>query len=424
MDKSDSEATVERPLYMQLASRTSEQIAKLMDEPSEDSEAHDPVLFTELLLRDAVTERASDIHLEPYSGGLRVRFRIDGVLLDAMSLPTDTGGTLLRHLKALGGLDPLPAARPASAGRTIKIGGTTVDARTSVAPCVYGEKLAIRLLDVPQQVQQIGRLGMDSVSEEKVRGWLERVTGTFVVCGPTGSGKTTTLYSLLHELKTTNRSVVTIEDPVEYRVEGITQMEVDRYHSMDFAEGLRASLRLDPDYLMLGEIRDEDTARVAMSAAGTGRVLMTTLHSKDAVGVLTALRNWGVDDFQSASALRVVVAQRLVRTLCEHCKEQSDGPDASDREWLKNIGREAPPVVWRSVGCSHCHDLGYSGRTGVFEVWRVDGEDAELILARTDDHKMRAHLRERNHEFMVDDALRKVGLGILDLRQIKHLAGG
>ncbi|MGI9336183.1 MAG: GspE/PulE family protein [Gammaproteobacteria bacterium] len=422
--ETDSEATVERPLYAQLASRSSAEVAKLSEEIADGDETVDPVEFTELLLHDAVHERASDIHLEPYSNGMRVRFRIDGILLDAMSLPHDTGGTLQRHLKALGGLDPLPAARPASAGRTIKIGGTTVDARTSVAPCVYGEKLAIRLLDVPQQVQQIGRLGMDSASETKVRGWLERVTGTFVVCGPTGSGKTTTLYSLLHELKTTNRSVVTIEDPVEYRVEGITQMEVDRHHHLDFAEGLRASLRLDPDYLMLGEIRDAETARIAMSAAGTGRVLMTTLHSKDAVGVLTALRNWNVDDFQSASALRVVVAQRLIRTLCEDCKEISDGPDPSDREWLKNIGREAPKQIWRAVGCSQCKDLGYVGRTGVFEVWRVDGEDAELILARKDDHKMRAHLRERQHEFMVDDALRKVERGITDMRQIKHLASG
>ena len=260
MDTSDSEATVERPLYQQLASRTSEQIAKLMDEPSEDSEVHDPVLFTELLLRDAATERASDIHLEPYSGGIRVRFRIDGVLLDAMSLPTDTGGTLLRHLKALGGLDPLPAARPASAGRTIQIGGTTVDARTSVAPCVYGEKLAIRLLDVPQQVQQIGRLGMDSVSEEKVRGWLERVTGTFVVCGPTGSGKTTTLYSSLVQINKSETKIITTEDPVEYQLPGINQIQVHPKIGLTFSHSLRSILRHDPDVVLVGEIRDLETA--------------------------------------------------------------------------------------------------------------------------------------------------------------------
>ncbi len=254
-----------RPLYGELTQRFQDQLERFEERAGEegpDVEDDDIVQFTALLLQDAVRERASDVHLEPGPSGVRVRFRIDGVLLDTMSLPPAAGGTLSRHLKALCGLDPVPAARPASAGREVRMGDTVVDVRASVSPCVFGEKIVLRLLDVPQQVQQIGRLGLDPDAETQIRGWLEHVAGTFVVCGPTGSGKTTTLYSLLHELKGTNRSVVTIEDPVEYRVEGITQIEVEARQRLTFADGLRASLRLDPDYLMLGEIRDHSGASI------------------------------------------------------------------------------------------------------------------------------------------------------------------
>ena len=414
-----------RPLYSNLAERVASRVEALEGAPPDDTGDDEQILeFTQLLLQDAVKARASDIHFEPWSEGVRVRFRVDGVLLDTMSLTTEVGGTVMRHMKALCGLDPVPAARPQSSSRMVRVDEAHIDVRASVSPCVYGEKFVLRLLDVPQQVQQISRLGMDGESESKIRGWLEHVTGTFVVCGPTGSGKTTTLYSLLHELKRTNRSVVTIEDPAEYRVEGITQIEVDSRHRISFADGLRASLRLDPDYLMLGEIRDPETARVAMTAAGTGRVLMTTLHSKDAVGVLTALRNWGIDDFQIASALRVVVAQRLVRTLCTHCREEVDAPDRAEAEWLKATGRETPDRLYRAVGCSQCNDQGYLGRTGIFEVWRVGGQDAETILEHVPDNVLRHKLAERGHVFMVDDALKKVAQGITDLRQVRHLAGG
>lgn len=414
-----------RPLYSQFARKFTEELDTGHEDPASAADPlEDATYFTELLLEDAIRERASDVHFEPHATGVRVRFRIDGVLLDTMNLPRETGGTITRHVKALGGLDPTPAARPASAGRTVRVGNSAIEVRTSVAPCVFGEKVVLRLLDMPMQVQNLSALGLLDEDESHIRGWLEHVTGTFVVCGPTGSGKTTTLYSLLHELKNTNRSVVTIEDPVEYRVEGITQMEVDNHQRVDFAEGLRAMLRLDPDYLMLGEIRDAPTARVAMTAAGTGRVLMTTLHSKDAVGVLTALRNWGIDDFQAASALRVVVAQRLVRRLCTDCREEAEGPTQAEADWLAAIGRAVPPRIFHAVGCSHCNDLGYRGRVGLFEVWRVSAQDAEGILSRSDDHSMRRALRERGHRFLIDDALDKVGQGITDFRQVKALAGG
>ncbi len=416
-----------RPIYKQLSEGLSKQVNDLVEADAEGAEAEaetDAVHFTELLLEDAVRERATDLHLEPYAEGVRVRFRIDGVLLDTISLPAGAGGMVLRHLKALCGIDPVPTVRPVSAGRSILIGGQVTELRTTVAPCVFGEKVAVRLLDAGKDVQRLGGLGLDAVSEQQVGNWLEHVAGTFIVCGPTGSGKTTTLYSLLHELKNMNRSVVTVEDPVEYRIDGVTQIQVDRAQKLDFAEGLRAMLRLDPDHLMLGEIRDLETARVAMTAAGTGRVLMTTLHSKDAVGVLTALRNWGIDDFQTASALRVVVAQRLIRKLCPSCREEIDTPDNIEKEWLRTTGRDLPERMWRAVGCGRCNDVGYRGRTGIFEVWRVNSDDSDRILERMDDHRMRAALTERGHKFMIDDALTKVGSGVLDLREVRHLFSG
>ncbi len=409
-----------RPIHEQFTRRISEEVERVEgDLPPADEE--DSVHFADLLFQDALRAGATDIHFDPIADGIRVRFRIDGVLFDTMALDGEKGWAFMRHIKATCGQDPVPSSRPTSTGRQIIVNGQTLDIRASNAPCVFGEKLAIRILNMQQQIQRIGRLGMDADAEAQIQDWAENVTGTFVVCGPTGSGKTTTLYTLLHELRQTNRSVITIEDPVEYRIDGVTQLQVSERQNLSFPEGLRASLRLDPDYLMLGEIRDPETARVAMSAAGTGRVLMTTLHSKDAVGVLTALRNWGIDNFQMASALRVIVAQRLVRRLCESCREVSDGPTNAERDWLSAIGKEVPETLWRPVGCEKCNGLGYSGRTGIFEVWRVGPQDADNILEQKSDQWMRRQLAEGGHRFMLDDALAKVARGITDLRQVRQL---
>tara|TARA_B100000676_G_C18090063_1_gene858794 strand:+ start:5212 stop:6483 length:1272 start_codon:yes stop_codon:yes gene_type:complete len=411
-----------RPIYGQFRKNTKEQVEQVSESAAPVSD-QDSVLFADLLLQDAVRGRASDIHLEPDSNGIRVRFRIDGVLLDTMMMDPELGWNVLRHIKAMFGLAPVPSVRPASTGRNIQIGGTSMDVRASVVPCVFGEKVTLRLLNLPAQVQQVGRLGLGPEAEAQIQEWSEHVSGTFIVCGPTGSGKTTTLYALLHELRGTIRSVVTIEDPVEYRIDGVTQLEVHE-RNLSFTDGLRASLRLDPDCLMLGEIRDPETARVAMTAAGTGRVLMTTLHSKDAVGALTALRNWGIDNYQIASALRVIVAQRLVRRLCEHCKEEVDGPTKAERDWLESINKPIPERLWHPVGCEHCNGLGYAGRTGIFEIWRVGPGDAEQILEQRDDQSIRRQLSASGHRFMLDDALEKVSRGVTDLRQVRFLSSG
>jgi len=287
----------------------------------------------DVLLQDALRERATDVHLDPQADGVRVRFRIDGRLHEATALGRDHGIHLIRHFKAISNLDPTNVMRLADARITYPLDGHAVDLRLACAPTVTGEKLSIRLLDRGRVEQRLDQLGLDDEHHEQIQRWLAGTSGMFLVAGPTGSGKTTTAYALLHELKGQERSVVTIEDPVEYQVPGICQMQVDHHKSLSFAEALRGVLRLDPDYVLVGEIRDAATAAAAADASAAGRVLMSTLHSPDAVGAITTLRNLGVPDEGICSAVRMIVAQRLVRRLCPLCRRQ-EAPGDTDAQWL------------------------------------------------------------------------------------------
>ena len=292
--------------------------------------------LAECLLRDAWRERASDVHLDPQTGGLRVRFRIDGRILDAALLTPAQAGRLVNQIKTLSNLDPITTFRPQSARWTYAMDEREVDVRVTTAPSINGEKLAVRVLDPAQVSHSIHELGLSQHHEQHIGDWLGSINGMFLCTGPTGSGKTTTLYALLHQLKQRERAIVTIEDPVEYQVDGIAQMQVNERHGLTFAEGLKAMLRLDPDYLMLGEVRDKSSARVAADASIAGRVLMSTLHSRDAVGTVTALRNWGLTDHEIAVSLSVVVSQRLVRRLCPKCATVQPPSDAA-RRWLESL---------------------------------------------------------------------------------------
>jgi type II secretory ATPase GspE/PulE/Tfp pilus assembly ATPase PilB-like protein len=243
-----------------------------------------------------------------------------------------------------------------------------------------------------------------------------------MVAGPTGSGKTTTLYALLHRLKLHERSVVTIEDPVEYQVDGISHIQVDQRHGLGYAEGVKAMLRMDPDYLMLGEIRDDLSAHAAISAATSGRALMSTIHSRDAVGVIDVLRNFGLSGHDLSANLMLVIAQRLVRLLCPHCREKGRAT-AEERRWLEMIGRKVPTSVWHSRGCDECNGLGYKGRTGVFEVWRIDSEEYRLILEGADRRALYRQLSSRGHRFLIDDGLEKVAQGVTTLAELRSMGG-
>jgi type II secretory ATPase GspE/PulE/Tfp pilus assembly ATPase PilB-like protein len=245
----------------------------------------------------------------------------------------------------------------------------------------------------------------------------------FLAAGPTGCGKTTTLYSLLHELKLSNRIIVTLEDPVEYLIDGITQIQIDMLHDLNFAEGAKSMLRLDPDFLMLGEIRDGTSAETAVNAAISGRVLLSTVHSRDAVGAITALRNWNLPDHEIAESLSVVVAQRLVRKLCPACRRKTK-PNETEKRWLKSLYLKVPSTVWKAQGCKKCRDLGYDGRTGVFELWRLSSADYHAILEHVDEISLRESLAARGHRSVLEDAMDKVTEGVTSLEEVRRVAVG
>jgi general secretion pathway protein E len=253
--------------------------------------------------------------------------------------------------------------------------------------------------------------------------WLDNVNGLFLAAGPTGCGKTTTVYSVLHELKFTDSTVVSIEDPVEYEVSGITQVQLGERHHLSFAEGVKAMLRLDPDFLMVGEIRDSASAHGAVDAAISGRVLLSTVHTRDAVGVVSALRNWGLPDHQIAESLAVVVAQRLVRQLCRDCRKLNV-PTDRDLHWPHCLQLPVPKFFWSAAGCPKCGGLGYFGRTGIFELWRLQEMDYRLILEHCDEHSLRSHFHSEHGEGLLLDGLAKVADGVTSLSELRKATSG
>lgn len=375
------------------------------------------------IVRDALFARASDIHIEPGMGDIRVRFRIDGALSDVATLTPEQGRWLTNQFKALADLDPIVRFTPKDSHARLLLNGEAMDLRLALAPCQRGEALSVRLLDPKRLERSIVDLGLSKENLAQLEDWLENVNGMFLSAGPTGCGKTTTAYALLHELKFADRAVVSIEDPVEYEIPGINQVQLDEKRHLSFAEGVKSMLRMDPDFLMIGEIRDSASAHAAVDVAITGRVLLSTVHARDAVGVVTTLRNWGLPDHEIAESLAVVVAQRLIRRLCEGCRKETRLTD-NELNWLKALGLPAPKRAWSSAGCGKCNGLGYFGRTGLFELWRLGEKDYQLILAHADEHKIRAHLHECQGASLLRDGLDKIADGTTSLAELRKASSG
>ena len=391
-------------------------------EESTKDELPDSPIEADALLSDAVRERATDLHIDTQAEGVLVRMRVDGRVLDGTFLDPDQGLRLINQFKNLTRLSPVTSYIPEEGRTSYEIDGQTLDIRLSHAPCLHGDRLSIRLfvsLEVPHQLHE---LGLHNEAIENIRDWLDDMSGMLLVVGPTGSGKTTTLYAMLHRLKLHERNVVTIEDPVEYEVDGISHIQVDDKHGLGFPEGIKAMLRMDPDYILVGEIRDAFSSRAAITAAGSGHALMSTLHSRDAVGVIDILRNYGMSGHEISANLMLVIAQRLVRVLCPHCRKQST-PTKEQASWLNLLGRKVPEHVWQASGCEHCNGIGYHGRTGVFEVWRVDPDEYQMILEDSDRRTLYNHLAERGHRFMLDDGLDKVVQGTTSLEELHGMGG-
>ncbi len=329
------------------------------------------------VIAEAVRAGASDIHLETYETALIVRMRVDGVLREALRLNPRVASVIVSRIKVMARLDIAERRVPQDGRIPLALGGKSLDVRVSTLPSRGGERVVLRILDKDQAGLTLDRLGMTPDALDAFRTALTEPNGIVLVTGPTGSGKTTSLYAALNLLNDQTRNILTVEDPVEYAIDGVGQTQVNTKVGMTFAAGLRAILRQDPDVVMVGEIRDTETASVAVQAALTGHLVLSTVHTNDAAGAITRLKDMGVEPFLLASTVRLVVAQRLVRRLCEHCRtsEIADGPTA------RLVGLKTGARVWRPAGCSHCGQTGYVGRVGLYEVARVDDKLRRLIAS-------------------------------------------
>lgn len=375
------------------------------------------------LLKDVLAQRGTDVHLVPDSEGLQVRFRVDGIVHDVARLEHKDGQRLIRHFKVMAEMDPTATFKPLVARRAYELEDhQRIELRLATTPTVCGESLAIRVLNQSLLADHIDQLGLAEEQQKELLDWLDSSTGMLLITGPTGSGKSTTLYVLLRRLREREWNVVTLEDPIEYQIDGIAQTQVDMPRELDFASGVRSSLRLDPDFLLVGEIRDAASADAVMEASTSGRAVMSTLHTRDAVGTITSLRNQGLKDHEIGTTLDLVVTQRLVRKLCPHCA-RTEAPNEEESRWLEALDLPVPRQTWRAAGCDRCRGIGFQGRTGIFEVWRLRERDYHQILEHVPERALREDLAARGHRPLLASGLRLVAEGVTTLGELRSLGG-
>jgi len=372
------------------------------------------------LLLQAVKERASDIHIEPYERELDVRLRIDGMLHRVLSPPKIIQDALISRIKIMSNLDIAEKRLPQDGRIRLLLGGRDIDIRVSVIPTSHGERAVLRLLDRKQGLLGLWEVGFSKEDEKKLEEHLKRPDGIILVTGPTGSGKTTTLYAALNRIHTEEKNIITVEDPIEYQLKGIGQMQVNPRIGLTFASGLRSIVRQDPDVIMVGEIRDLETAEIAMQASLTGHLVFSTLHTNDAPSALVRLIDMGIEPFLVASSLTSVLAQRLVRTICPHCKKSyqpSDVEKSYVQNSLRNI-QETPFVLYRGQGCEKCNGRGYLGRTGIFELLVIDNEIRPLITDKIDLQGIKNVAVSQGMKTLRQDGIEKVINGVTTLEEV------
>src|SRR6266496_4703840 len=361
-----------------------EVLQTLTDAPPEDltvSEAdasQKPVVrLVDMIISEGILSRASDIHVEPEEGGVAVRYRIDGVLRQVMKIPRQAGLPLISRIKIISSLDIADRLRPQDGRARVAVGGQPIDLRVSTLPAQLGEKVVIRILDSRATVKSLDMLGLNPGEAEAIKRLLENHEGIMLVTGPTGSGKTTTLYSAINQIKSEGVNIVTVEDPVEYRMQGIVQVQVQEKAGLTFAAALRSILRQDPNVVLVGEIRDKETAQIAVQASLTGHLVLSTLHTNDAANAVTRLVDIGVEAYKIAAALRGVIAQRLMRKLCPTCKEVwMETPPERLKRWIPT-----GTPLYRHAGCPDCAMTGYRGRFSILEILTMTAELERLIAA-------------------------------------------
>ncbi len=367
------------------------------------------------ILGEAIAENASDIHIETFEKRLVIRFRVDGILREVVQPKRELAALLVSRIKVMAKLDIAEKRIPQDGRISLRVGGREVDIRVSTLPSANGERVVLRLLDKQAGRLTLRHLGMNEQDRDHLEQAVKKPHGIILVTGPTGSGKTTTLYAALTTLNDRTRNILTVEDPIEYHLEGIGQTQVNTKVDMTFARGLRAILRQDPDVVMVGEIRDQETADMAVQASLTGHLVLSTLHTNSAIGAVTRLVDMGVEPFLISSSLLGVLAQRLVRVLCNDCKRAYNA-DAAECELLGVSPAEAP-TLYHAEGCEQCRGLGYRGRTGIYELVLFDDTLRTMVHTRASEQDMLRHARELGPSIR-EDGLRKVREGVTTIEEV------
>ena len=386
------------------------------DEDLLESENDAPIIkLINAMLGEAIKENASDVHIETFEKKLLIRFRVDGVLRSILTPSRKIAPLLVSRVKVMAKLDIAERRIPQDGRISLKIGGRSVDVRVSTMPSSHGERVVMRLLDKNATRLELATLGMTDLNSKNFRTLIQRPHGIILVTGPTGSGKSTTLYAGLQEINSTERNILTVEDPIEFDIDGIGQTQVNPKVEMTFARGLRAILRQDPDVVMVGEIRDLETAQIAVQASLTGHLVLSTLHTNTAVGSITRLRDMGIEPFLISSSLLGILAQRLVRVLCPKCKKPYVA-SAQEKKLFEYRGSK-PLELHKAMGCKHCNNKGYKGRTGIHELFLVDAKIQELIHSEVGEQEIERTIRKKTPSIR-NDGLDKVAQGITSLEEV------
>ncbi|QJD30704.1 type II secretion system ATPase GspE [Methylococcus geothermalis] len=379
-----------------------------------------PVIrMVNLIMQRAVESRASDIHVEPFEQQLKVRFRIDGVLRDVEAPPVRSTAAVISRIKIMAKLNIAERRLPQDGRIKLQVQGKELDLRVSTVPTMYGESVVIRLLHKESITFDFGTLGFEGAVLRRFLEILELPHGIILITGPTGSGKSTTLYTALHKINTPSRKIITVEDPVEYQLEGVNQIQVKPQIGLSFASALRSIMRQDPDVIMIGEMRDLETARIAVQSALTGHMVLSTLHTNDAAGGVTRLMDMGLEDYLITSTVNGILGQRLVRRLCQHCREPYPAlEEVAEEMGLRRFQRDGEVVLYRPVGCEHCGGTGFRGRLAILEFLVMSDEVRRLVMSHAQARQIEeVALREGMHT-MYEDGIRKALMGLTTVEEV------
>ncbi|MBN1473746.1 MAG: type II secretion system ATPase GspE [Syntrophaceae bacterium] len=407
--------------FEEMSEATADELISEIDETADllDEVNDAPIIkLVNLIVSGAIKDRASDIHVEPYSANLKTRYRIDGVLYDILTLPRRVQAPLVSRIKIMAKLNIAEKRLPQDGRIEIKIADRLIDIRVSIIPTAFGERVVLRLLDKSANILKLADLGMHDERVTLLNRLIKSPYGIILVTGPTGSGKTTTLYAALSTINRPEINIITIEDPIEYQIDGVGQIQVNPKIDLTFAAGLRSIVRQDPDVILIGEIRDRETAEIAIQSSLTGHLVFSTLHTNDAASAVTRLMDMGIEPFLVTSSVIAIIAQRLVRVLCPHCKEEY----VPDKETLSNLGLNKSVLkdntFFRKKGCNLCMQTGYRGRTAIFEIMTVDDEIKRLVLKTSDANQINDLAIKHGMITLQQDGIQKVMKGITTAEEV------